>query len=248
MPDLSSHPAATFSSTTARDALIEQHRHYVYALARDISKQIAAEVDMKELIGYGLLGLVESAERFDARRGVSFTTFSYYRIRGAIFDGLHEMGFYPRTPRARLQFAANDALRTAADDEMAAETVTSQNVDDEIAQTQDTISALIPIFLLSLDTDNAARYNADFANAENQHRSGTFLLEQNELEQLTRGFIEELPEDCRRVIEEVYFKDASMTDVAEQMGVGRAWVSRLHARAIKLMRRQMQQHGLIDEE
>ncbi len=237
-------PTDATPNNVARDLLIEQHRPYVRALAVEIKESLQAmPVEMNELISYGQLGLVEAADRYDPRRGVTFPTFSYYRIRGAIFDGLRDMGYYPRGQQARLSFAANDALRTAADDELAADTHPSPNVDDEIAAAQETINALIPIFLLSLDTDSQANQHL---NSNSARTSTTSQYEQNELAELTRSFITELPEDCRRVIEEIYFRDSSMTDLAVKMGVTRSWISRLHARALKHLRQSMEQHGLLD--
>jgi DNA-directed RNA polymerase specialized sigma subunit len=34
------------------------------------------------------VGLAEAARQFDPSRGGQFTTYAYYRIRGAILDGL----------------------------------------------------------------------------------------------------------------------------------------------------------------
>ncbi len=235
--------AAAGGNTAARDLLIEQHRPYVRALAVEIKETLLSmPVELNEMIAYGQLGLVEAADRYDARRGVTFATFSYYRIRGAIFDGLREMGYYPRSAQARLRFAANDALRTAADDELAPDSP-AHSVDDEIVAAQSTINALIPIFLLSLDSDAQA---AAYVDARSARTSTSSKYEQHELAQLTRSFIAELPEDCRRVIEEVYFRDSSMTDLAAKMGVTRSWISRLHARALKHLRQSMEQRGLLD--
>ena len=49
----------------------------------------------------GCKGLLEAAQRYDDRHGVAFTTFAYYRVRGAMFDGLRSMGWLPRSEYAR---------------------------------------------------------------------------------------------------------------------------------------------------
>src|SRR5690606_300924 len=41
-------------------------------------------------------GLLDAARRFDPARGVSFRTFAYYRVRGAMLDGLRKMGAWSR--------------------------------------------------------------------------------------------------------------------------------------------------------
>src|ERR671920_1408110 len=96
-------PAAAFD----RDALIEQHRSYARALAHKVMRTLPPAVELSDLVAYGELGLVEAAERFDPRRGVAFATFAHYRIKGAIHDGLREMGVYSRPQSARVRWLAN---------------------------------------------------------------------------------------------------------------------------------------------
>jgi RNA polymerase sigma factor for flagellar operon FliA len=81
--------------------LVEKHLSLVQAIARKVKKTLNASIEVDDLIGYGSKGLVEAAERFDARHGVAFTTFAYYRIRGAMYDGLRAMGWYSRADYAR---------------------------------------------------------------------------------------------------------------------------------------------------
>ena len=66
--------------------LVEQHLSLVQAIARKVKKTIGRSIELDDLIAYGSKGLVEAAERYDARPGVAFSTFAYYRIRGAMFD------------------------------------------------------------------------------------------------------------------------------------------------------------------
>ena len=102
--------------------LVEKHLSLVQAIARKVKKTLNASIELDDLVGYGSKGLVEAAERFDARHGVAFTTFAYYRIRGAIYDGLRAMGWYSRADyaRYRAEERANEYLRNRADREGAA--------------------------------------------------------------------------------------------------------------------------------
>src|ERR1044071_102934 len=104
-----------------RDQLIQQHLSLVQSVARKLKKQITARVEFDDLVGYGSKGLIEAAERFDPRHGVAFTTFAYYRIRGAMLDGLRTMGWYSRADyaRYRAEERANEYLQNHADREAA---------------------------------------------------------------------------------------------------------------------------------
>ena len=83
-----------------KNQLVEQHLSLVQAIARKVKKTLGTSIEYDDLVAYGSKGLVEAADRFDARPGVAFTTFAYYRIRGAMFDGLRTMGWYSRADYA----------------------------------------------------------------------------------------------------------------------------------------------------
>src|SRR6478735_7123632 len=102
--------------------LIDKHLALVQGIARKVKRTVGASIELDDLIGYGSKGLVEAAERYDGRAGVSFTTFAYYRIRGAMYDGVRAMGWYSRADyaRYRAEERANQYLQAQADQEGAA--------------------------------------------------------------------------------------------------------------------------------
>ncbi|MDQ3805265.1 MAG: sigma-70 family RNA polymerase sigma factor [Acidobacteriota bacterium] len=226
-----------------RDALIEQHRSYARALAIKAMQSLPLAVELNDLIGYAEIGLVEAAERYDPRRGVAFPTFAHYRIKGAIHDGLREMGYYSRSATVRVRWVshANDYLQAAADDEQAAPASASPSVDDEITAAQSLIDALIPVYLISLGSD-AVPEVAD------PHALSMEEIEERELIGIVLGVLRELSEDERQLIDALYFKHASMTELAARMGITKSWISRLHARAIAHLRDLLREKGIIKDD
>lgn len=71
----------------------------VNAIARVLSRRLPSTVELNELISDGVLGLLDAARRYDGSRGVSFSTYAAYRIRGAILDGLRTRDPLPRRVR-----------------------------------------------------------------------------------------------------------------------------------------------------
>lgn len=58
-------------------------------LVRSIASRLrrtVPQLDAEDLVSAGMIGLLEAADRFDDGRGVSFGTFAYPRIKGAILD------------------------------------------------------------------------------------------------------------------------------------------------------------------
>src|SRR3954454_13471562 len=104
-----------------RDRLVEQHLSLVQAIAAKLKRTLGRTIDFEDLVAYGTKGLLEAANRFDPSQGASFTTFAYYRVRGAMLDGLRTMGWYSRADYARYraeeratEYLQNQAERAGA--------------------------------------------------------------------------------------------------------------------------------------
>lgn len=79
-----------------REQLIADYQGLVRSLAWQIHCKLPPQVDLEDLVGYGQIGLIEAAQAFDPSRENQFSTYSYYRIRGAILDGLSKMSWFNR--------------------------------------------------------------------------------------------------------------------------------------------------------
>jgi RNA polymerase sigma factor (sigma-70 family) len=102
-----------------RNELVAANLSLVQAIAAKLKRSLGRTLEFEDLVAYGSKGLVEAADRFDPTVGVSFTTFAYYRIRGAMLDGLRTMGWYSRADyaRYRAEERANEYLRAEAERE-----------------------------------------------------------------------------------------------------------------------------------
>jgi RNA polymerase sigma factor for flagellar operon FliA len=213
--------------------LVEQHLPLVQAIARKVKKSVGATVDIEDLVGYGSKGLVEAAERFDPRHGVAFSTFAYYRVRGAMFDGLRNMGWLPRHEYARMRFEERAAayLANLTEREAGAELPAVVNIEDEVRQVAEALGGVAAIFVTTLE---GQKERGDVA-------AGTTPTPQLDVEQKERDVavedaLKELPEKERRLLQLYYFEDRPLEEVGRIMGLSKSWSSRLHARAIDLLK------------
>ncbi len=220
-----------------RDELVEKYQYFVYSIVKRIRATTPKTVDFEELVSYGMIGLMEAADRFDPSRGIAFTTFSYYRIRGAIFDGLREMGVIMRSPQGgwvQREGNINDLIQTAADDTDNSQT----NVDDQIIEVGSLIDKILPAYLLSL-SDEATPQIIDERDLPNE------VAEMDDLLKLVRMQLDTLKPKEKIILEKLYFKRVSTTNLAKEMCVTKSWVSRLHSKAIEKLRKNLIQIGVI---
>jgi RNA polymerase sigma factor for flagellar operon FliA len=213
-----------------RDQLVVQYEPYVRSIAGKIKKTLSKEIEFDDLVEYGMVGLLEAAERFDAKFGANFMTFSYYRIRGAIYDGLRGMGWMSRTEYARVRFEekSNSYLGNQSDRQAGA---VGEKEGDDVQNLAEVVSGLAAIFVTTLDGLEGLQIRDENEPLPEEK------LGLAQARKLVRDAIAKLNEQERQLLELYYYRELSLQEVGEQLGLSKSWTSRLHARAIDKLQR-----------
>jgi RNA polymerase sigma factor for flagellar operon FliA len=213
--------------------LVEQHLSLVQAIARKVKKTLGSSIEYDDLVAYGSKGLVEAADRFDARPGVAFTTFAYYRIRGAMFDGLRTMDWYSRADyaRYRAEERANEYLQSQADrpgPQGAAGASKAGDAQETLAAVAQVLSGVATVHITSLEAASTV--------ADETFAAPDAGIDVGRLGVRVRAAIKELPEKERRLMEMYYFEEKTLEEAGGALGLSKSWACRLHSRAVDLLR------------
>ncbi len=220
--------------------LIAEGQALVRSLASRIQRSVPVKVDLEDLIAYGEVGLAESARDFDPNHGTQFSTFAYYRIQGAIYDGLAKMTWTSRSRYKRLRY-----------EQMAAETLERESAEN---LGKDSLSAhgnwfgrvnekLAVVFLASGDADGQANVTE---GVEDPSESAPQLVLHREASDRLRQLVDQLPNEERRLVCMVYFEGKTLQEASSQMGISKSWASRLHSRILERLAGQLRRLDLHD--
>lgn len=217
-----------------RRALAEQYTPYVRSIAGKVKKTVAKEIEFEDLVEYGMIGLLEAADRFDPSHGANFMTFAYYRIRGAIYDGLRGMGWMSRSEYAKARFEerANEYLAEVAHAEEQGEAPPENPFEHAVKDLAEAVQGLAAVYITSLDAAQVKQLEDPGKLAEE-----TIGLEQARA--LVRSTVKKLSDQERQLLEMYYYNDMSLEQVGEKLGLSKSWTSRLHARVIERMHRML---------
>lgn len=209
-----------------RDALISQYMPYAASIASRVCQSLSAAVDYEEVLCNARLGLLEAARRFDETQEVDFRTFAYYRIKGAIYDGLRRSGWLPRTLYAKIKFeeAANEYLQNRSLG--GTRKVVQEHDDNTVAAT---VNSLASIYIISLDA--AEDIDIEDEDAPDLEQRTEFM----QIRQYMRDAIGSLPEKEKQLVKMYYFQNKTLEEIGERLGLSKSWTSRLHARALELL-------------
>ncbi|MDP2340375.1 MAG: sigma-70 family RNA polymerase sigma factor [Deltaproteobacteria bacterium] len=230
------HPLVGTDGKLAKKELVEQYTPFVRSIAAKIKKGLAKNIEFDDLLAYGMTGLLEAAERYDPRMGANFMTFSYYRVRGAIYDGLRGMGWVSRTEYQKIRFEerATQYLENMASREVVAGEG-NKSVEDNLEDLANQVSQLVTIYVTSLE----AMEDLQVEDKERQPIDERFA--DVEMKAHVREAIARLPDADREIVQLYYFKELSLQEVGNQLGLSKSWTSRRHAQAIDRLTRVLQE-------
>lgn len=222
------------SATADRQALIEAHLPQVRYIAERMLSKLPPSVDRDDLIGAGVLGLLDAVEKYDELRGVQFKTYAETRIRGAMLDSLRELDWSSRSLRARareIEVASRkieqEQGRAAEEEELA--TALGMNLSDY----QTLLGDLRGLTLIELDNrDEDAPGASAWQLPDHPDRSPLMEYERREARDKLIVAINQLRERERQVVALYYVEELTMKETGAVLGLTESRVSQLHTQAL----------------
>jgi RNA polymerase sigma factor for flagellar operon FliA len=231
-------------SSLARDHLIVSYAPLVKFVAGRVGAGLPSTVDPGDLVSSGVLGLIDAIERFDPQRGVKFETFATPRIRGAIYDGLRELDWVPRSVRSRareVERAINELEaihgHAPSDDELAGHLHLER---DELNR-----------WLSSIATTTVGPLERALdSGAEPRALSGevpvlpSAVVEDREVREVMREAIDKLPEREKLVLSLYYDEGLTLAEISRVLGVSESRVPQIHTKSVLYLRARMTAAGV----
>lgn len=246
-PDLEMHWNRWLNrkSTASRDHLIVHYSPLVKFVAGRIGAGLPSSVDVGDLVSSGVFGLIDAVERFEPSRGVKFETFAAPRIRGAIYDGLRQLDWVPRSVRSR----ARDVERAFAELEaQQGEAPTDEQLAAHLHITTDELSRWLASIAATTvgPLDRAIDTGHEPAAIDNKgFDSPAAVFEDRELRDMMREEIKQLPERERLVLSLYYDEGLTLNEIGQVLGVTESRVSQIHTKSVIHLRARMAAAGAV---
>jgi RNA polymerase sigma factor for flagellar operon FliA len=222
----------------ASQQLVEQGQQLVYQLAMEIRRKIPFRVDMEDLVAYGQVGLAEAARDFDETRGASFITYAYYRVRGAIYDGVSNMSWTSRAFHRKLRY------QRVAEETLCDEAVENPGEPQSLRESARWFSALTQrLAVVYLATQCGEKGLSESSIKDSSALPPPAIAAAREISERLRKLVDDLPPLTGRLIRLIYFEGTSLREAAERLSVSKSWASRLHAQTLEQLARSLRRLG-----
>ncbi len=195
--------------------------------------------DKEDMIGYGILGLLEAMGRFQPEKGIQFATFASKRIRGSIFDALRKESPLSRNSWAKVQKITEAMEKISAKtgkeafiDEIA------QEVDMDRAEVEESLRSFQLLASVSLDQTlgfNEIKVKDTLQAQMEKSPEETFL--ESEQARILGEAIARLEKNQRLVLTLYYYEELTLKEIAAVLDVSVSRVSQLKTMAIAALRK-----------
>ncbi|MEJ1964232.1 MAG: sigma-70 family RNA polymerase sigma factor [Gammaproteobacteria bacterium] len=200
------------------------------AAARLFRSRSDNAVPFADYLQYARLGLVEAIDGFDPAREASFETYSSYRIRGSMLNGL---GRESETAAQKSFWRTRVAERVDS-----LKPPLALSGDDELAELAGMAVGLALGFLLDGDVDKVPD--------ETPQGNPYALAEFAQLRDMVRTTVDLLPQKQQQVIRRHYFEHGEFREIAREMAVTPGRISQLHSQALSRIRDLLKKSSGLD--
>ena len=224
-----------------REKLLFQYLPLVKQIAGGIIGKLPSSVLIDELIDAGVIGLLESIDRYDTQASVKFETYAFTRVRGAMLDELRKMDWAPRSLREKTK-RLDEAHRVLASK------LGRQPSQEEIAEyleiTLDKFHQLtkevIAVNPISFDQEkfSGTGESTNLYDIVEEQNAITPMksLEDKELKALVIEEIEKLPKNEKLLIALYYYEELTLREIGEILNLSESRVSQIHSKVVKKMK------------
>ncbi|MCH7618499.1 MAG: FliA/WhiG family RNA polymerase sigma factor [Candidatus Marinimicrobia bacterium] len=232
---------ATYEETKSekvREKILMKYLPLVRQIAGGIIGKLPSSVSVDDLIDAGVIGLLESIDRFDTNAAVKFETYAYTRVRGAMMDELRKMDWAPRSLREKSK-RVKEAYRTLVkrhgrqpdQDEIANE------LEVPIEKFHQINKEIVGVNLMSLDqevTSNSGESTSLYdVIAEKDTVEPIEAMEDRELKDRMIIEIEKLPKNEKLVIALYYYEELTLKEIGKILDLSESRISQIHSKVVK---------------
>ncbi|MEE4356259.1 MAG: FliA/WhiG family RNA polymerase sigma factor [Desulfococcaceae bacterium] len=234
---------------TERENLIVAYIPYVKRIVNRIASRLPPEVEKKDLMNAGIIGLIESLDHYDPAGNASFKTFATFRIKGALLNQLRAADHLSRGDRKKVRELKKAAAGLAAylgrppeHDEIAKEL--DMDINEYFHIRKKAAFSIIHFEELAVAAKDRKK-NVMEELADPDTGDPSVLIDRQELCKGLARAVAELAEKEKLVISLYYQDELTMKEIGKVLDISESRVSQIHTGAVLQLRLKLDKAGLL---
>lgn len=225
----------------SRDQLIMESMPVVTSIAQRLLLKLPPSVEADDIHSVGVIGLIDAAERFDAKRAVKFRTYAEVRIKGAMLDYLRSLSWAPR--RLHYRVRELNQVRTTIEGATGRNATVAELVEAMGITVEQYHRLLLEISSINLrNSDEMGEQESSDSIAHlvaDQTSDPSVAIERKEMIEIVRQAAEQLSERQKILLWLYYFEELTMKEVGAVLQVKESRASQIHSKTLKTLQREV---------
>ncbi len=230
-------PSDSCSAQAERDKIVMEHRDLVKFIAFRLISRLPDHIAVEDLIGAGVLGLIDAIEKYDSNQGIPFEHYAKIRIKGAMLDEIRSMDWIPRSLRQKsnlMEKACVSLEQRLGRDPSKEEIALELNIEmGEFHKLMDEIKGIsfLPENIHDIIHENR---ESNMLTSDSEELFNSAYRE--EIRRHLAEAIVGLAEKEQLVLSLYYYEEMTMKEIGATLGYTESRISQLHTKAMLKLR------------
>lgn len=231
------------NAVSSHEQIVKEYIPLVKYIASRVIIGKTKYVEFDDLIGYGMVGLMDAIHKYDETKGMKFSTYASIRIKGSMIDELRKNSPISKGAMDKLN-RYNSAIdkfqkknfKDPTIKEIAKEMgITTQ----EVSQIENYINYISIVSLEDLIFSDDDDMPLMGAVVDSKSPSPEKILEKDELIEYLGKALDLLKEKDKTVLSLYYYERLTLKEIGKILSVSESRVCQLHSRAIVNLRKML---------
>lgn len=228
----------TYKNSETANELVKNYMYLVHFHAERIGSHLPKSVCKDDLVSFGLLGLFDALNKFEAERNLKFDTYASFRIRGAIMDGLRKEDWLPRTLREQVKLIDQTTHKL---EQQLHRKPSAKEIAEELNMTPEEVETAVKNSLFSNVLSIEDKKKGHDSNQEEgigySVPDTTFILPDeyivtDEIKADLVESIKQLNKNEQLVVSLFYREELTLTEIGQVLDLSTSRISQIHKKAI----------------
>jgi len=221
-----------------KDQIVKNFLPKIKALAINMASSLPKNVEIDDLIQEGVIGLLQSYERYNPDQNATFYTYALNRIKGAMLDYLRKIDWLPKEVRHLVKEYENLIFSLQEDDILNDEEIIQKlRISEEDLNKIKLSVKKSQIFQL----DAYFLQNEDVFSYDNEEKNDPEMIAMNDiLKEKLKEKIDNLKEKEKIVLSLYYEKELSFKEIGAVLNVSESRISQIHTAILIKLKKQME--------
>ncbi len=210
-------------------------------------------MNVEDLMGVGIVGLLEAVNRYKEGKGSSLSTFVKYRIKGAMLDELNANSTVSKSQKKKLDIIKKTCQEIK---KVSGQMPEDEEIAERLELTLDEYYGIIQgsqvVSILSIEEFSERNGNGEEIHLaeiipDDSSDSPLRKLEERDKKQWLANIIDELPKKEKLILSLYYWDELTMKEIAGVMNMSEGRICQLHNKALIWLRARMETEKSIKE-